>query len=179
MTKPGNALRFRFRRGGSKSSRVRRQAFSMMSWGRKAPVMAMQMASRSILKRRQQWRGLSGGEVECRGGRVQRLVGVVFDKQGCDDVGKQPSSYEIGILGLEPIDVQQALEPLEGDLDLPSQGVEVEDLASRRVERGGDNGVLGSDQAARIGLAAAPRPAAPRGFFRDALDLALDRRGRF
>src|SRR5216684_1592518 len=178
MTKHGNGLRFRLRRGGSKSSRVRRQALSMMPSGRNAPVMALQMASRRILNRRQQWRGWSGGGAERRGGRVQRFGGVVFDEQSGDDVGKQPGSDEIGILGLQPIDMEQALEPLEGNLDLPAQGVELEDLPSRLVERGRHNGVLRGDQAARVWLAAAPRAATPGGFLLDALDLALDRLGR-
>src|SRR5947199_10276824 len=116
MTKHGKVRRVRLRRDGSKSNRVRRQACLMMPSGRKAPVMAMQMASRMILKRRQQCRGSSGGVAERRGGKVQRLVGVVFDKQRGDDVCQQPGSYEIGILGLQPIDIEQALEPLEGDL---------------------------------------------------------------
>src|SRR6185369_15786022 len=127
MTKHGNGLRRRVR-GGSKSSRVRRQAFSRMRAGRKGPVMAMQMASRRILKRRQQWRGRSSGVAERTGGSVQRLGGVVFDEQGGNKMGEQAGSHEIGILGLQPIDVQQALDPLEGDLDLPAQPVEVEDL---------------------------------------------------
>src|SRR5215204_4935844 len=126
MTKHGNALRFRLRRDGSKSNRVRRQACLMMPSGRKAPVMAMQMASRRILKRRQQWRGSSGGVAERRGGKVQRLVGVVFDEQCGDDVSQQPGSDEFGVLGLQPIDIEQAFEALEGDLDLPSQGIELE-----------------------------------------------------
>ena len=131
---------------------MRRQTLSMMPSGRKAPVTAMQMASRRILKRRQQWRGSSGGVAERRGGRVQRLVGVVFDEQSGDDVSQQPGSYEIGILGLQLIDMQQAFEALEGDLDLPSQGIELEDLCGRLDERGRQNGELGGDQAARIGF---------------------------
>ena len=60
----------------------------MMPSGRKGPVTAMQRASRRILNKRQQWRGSSGGVAERRGGRVQRLVGVVFDQQRGDDVGQ-------------------------------------------------------------------------------------------
>src|SRR4051812_2975009 len=109
------------------SSRVRRQALSMMPVGRSGPMMARQMASRRILNRRQQWRGHSGGVAERRGGRVQRLGGVVFDEQRGNDVSEQPRSGDVGMLGLQAVDVELALEPLEGDLDLPSQGVEVED----------------------------------------------------
>src|SRR4249920_2198359 len=119
MTKSGNGLRLRFRRVGSKSSRTRRQAFWMMPFGRNGPEMAMKMASRRILKSRQQWRGSSGGAAERRGGKIQRLGGVVFDEQHSNDVSQYPGPYEIGILGFQPVDVQQALEPLEGDLDLP------------------------------------------------------------
>ena len=161
MTKHGNGLRCRLCRDGSKSRRVRRQALSMMAFGRKAPLTAMQMASRRILKRRQQWRGSSGGVAECRGGRVQRLGGVVFDEQRDDDVGQEPSAYEIGILGLQAIDMQQALEALEGDLDLPSQAIELEDLCRGLLERGGDDGVVRGDEAARVGLSAAPGAATP------------------
>jgi hypothetical protein len=46
----------------------------MTPWARNGPVTAMQMASRRILNRRQQWRGQSGGVAERRGG-VRRLVG--------------------------------------------------------------------------------------------------------
>src|SRR5215217_1321683 len=106
----GNSLRFRRRRVGSKSSRTRRQEFWMMPSGRNGPEMAMKMASRRILKSRQQWRGSSGGAPESRGGKIQRLCGVVFDEQRGNDVSQHPGPYEIGILGLEPIDVQQALE---------------------------------------------------------------------
>src|ERR1700685_1108887 len=146
MTKHGNGLLCRFRRG-SKSSRVRRQALAMMPSGRKTPVTAMQRASRRILKRRQQWRGSSGGVAERRGERAQRLVGVVFDDQSGDDVRQQPGSYEIGILGLQLVDMQQAFEAFEGDLDLPPQGIEIEDLSGRLVERGRQNGELGGEQA--------------------------------
>src|SRR3954452_9819359 len=109
MTKGGNGLRFRFRRVGSKSSRTRRQAFWMLRAGRNGPVIAMQMASRRILKSRQQCRGSSGGAAESRGGKIQRLGGVVFDEQCGNDMGQYPGSYEIGILGFQPVDVQQAL----------------------------------------------------------------------
>src|SRR5215218_7420458 len=174
----GNSLRFRCRRVGSKSSRTRRQEFWMMPAGRNGPEMAMKMASRRILKRRQQWRGRSGGAAESRGGKIQRLGGVVFDEQRGNDVGQYPGPYEIGIPGFQPVDVQQALEPLEGDLDLPSQGIEVEDLVGRLVERGGHDGVLGGDQAAPVGLAAVPGAAAPGRLLGEALDLALDGFGR-
>src|SRR5258708_35016093 len=99
------------------SSRVRRQAASMTVVGRKAPMTAMQMASRKILKRRQQWRGRSGGVAERRGGSVQHLVGVVFDEQGGDDVGEQPSSCEAGVLGRQLIEVELAFVAFEGGLD--------------------------------------------------------------
>src|ERR1700744_5963216 len=121
MTKRGKGLRRRFRRVGSKRNRTSRPAFWMMPAGRNGQVIAMKMASRRILKRRQQWRGRSGGAAESRGGKIQHLGGVVFDQERGNDVGQDPGPDEIGIPGFEPVDVQQALEPLEGDLDLPSQ----------------------------------------------------------
>lgn len=88
MAKGGKVLRFRFRLVGSKSRRARWHAFAMTPSGRKGPVTAMQMASRRILNKRQQWRGSSGGVAERRGGRVQHLVSVVFDEQRGDYVGQ-------------------------------------------------------------------------------------------
>src|ERR671913_1576615 len=80
------------------------------------PRTAVRSASRSACVTRQ-------SEVERRcvgvgpGGKVQERPGGVLDQQGQNEVREQPAAGEGRALGREPIQAQQAFEPLEGEFD--------------------------------------------------------------
>src|SRR5581483_5291268 len=89
------------------------------------------------------------------GGRVPQLRGQVLDDEGGDQVGEDPASGQVWILGWEPIDVQQALQPLEGQLDAPSQPIEGAELLGAGalwVERGDQHQVASRSKAQGVVL---------------------------
>src|SRR3712207_8929653 len=81
------------------------------------PRTAARSASRRVCVTRQ-------SEVERRcvgpGGKVQERPGGVLDQQGQDEVREQPAAGEGRALGRQPVQAQQAFEPLEGEFRLPA-----------------------------------------------------------
>ena len=57
------------------------------------------------------------------GGRVQRLLGHFIDQKGEQEMGVEPSSGQALVLGGQAIQMKQAFEALEGQLDLPVQAI--------------------------------------------------------
>ena len=82
--------------------------------------MAAQTVARAIFMRRQR-DGLAGGVVGSRGGRVRDLPGNLFGDDGDDQPYVDPCSCEFGLLGWQHVEAGQALEPFEGQLDLPAR----------------------------------------------------------
>jgi hypothetical protein len=58
------------------------------------------------------------------GGRVQEALGHFVEKQRGDDMRIKPASSKLTIPGGEPIEVQQALQTLEREFNLPSQAIQ-------------------------------------------------------
>ena len=93
---------------------------------------------RSLVRRHSE--GTRGAMPGSRGGRVQELLGHVFDEQGEQQVGIEPTSRQLGLLGRQAVDVQQALEPFGEQFDLPAQPVDGDDQRGwivRAIQRGG------------------------------------------
>jgi len=81
-----------------------------------------------------------------RGGRIQELLGDVFDEQGEQQVGIEPTSRQLGLLGRQAVDVQQALEPFGEQFDLPAQPVDGDDhrgWIGRAIQRGDEQQIVG------------------------------------
>src|SRR3712207_9547864 len=76
------------------------------------PRTAVRSALRRVCVTRQ-------SEVERRcvgpGGKVQERPGGVLDQQGQNEVGEQPTAGEGRALGRQPIQAEQALEPLRSE----------------------------------------------------------------
>src|SRR5215470_8142051 len=64
----------------------------------------------------------------CSGGRVENFDGEVLGDQGGDEIGGYPGSGEFWVLGRQPTQFGEALEPLYGEFDLPAQAIEIGDL---------------------------------------------------
>ena len=81
---------------------------------------------------------------------------LIEDERG-EQFSVQIGLGELWLVGAQAIEFEDALEPLEGELDLPAQAVELERLG-RRQDVGGEVGddvdVGGGPQTARIGPAA-------------------------
>src|SRR5216110_2346823 len=92
--------------------------------------MAAQMVARAIFMRRQR-DGLAGGVAWSRGGRVRDLPGNLFGDDGDDQPCVDPCSCELRLLGRKLVEASQALEPFEGQLNLPAKAIEGEDVSRR------------------------------------------------
>src|SRR5271165_2867901 len=118
--------------------------------------MAAQTVARAILMRRQR-DGLAGGVAESRGGRVRDLPGNLFGDDGDYQPCVDPCSCELGLLGRQPVEAGQALEPFEGQLNLPAKAIEGEDVGRRESvgrRRGKEKNVLRRLKTAWVGLLA-------------------------
>src|SRR5437870_1639842 len=119
--------------------------------------MAAPTEARAIFMRRQR-DGLTAGVVGSRGGRFRDLPGNLFGDDGDDQPCVDPCSCELRLLGRQLIEAGQALEPFEGQLDLPAKAIEGEDVSRRESldrQRGQEKNVLRRLETARIGLLAA------------------------
>src|SRR5687767_7365958 len=87
------------------------------------PRMAAQMEAKAIFTRRQR-EGLGGGVAWSRGGRVRDLPGNLFGNDGDDQPCVDPCPREFGLLGRQCVEAGQALEPFEGQLNLPAEAIE-------------------------------------------------------
>ncbi len=115
------------------------------------PRTAVRSAPRSICVARQ-------SEVERRcvgvgpGGEVQERPGGVLDQQGEDEVGEQPSAGERLALRRQPVEPEQAFEPLEGKFHLPAQAVRPQHLSCGHCggQRGDQHQVAGRPHGERL-----------------------------
>src|ERR1700694_2316437 len=124
---------------------------------RRGPRMAAQMVARAIFMRRQR-DGLAGGVVESRGGRVRDLPGNLFGDNGDDKPCVDPCPRQLRLLGRQHVEAGQALEPFEGQLNLPAKAIEGEDVGRREGggrQRGKEKNVFRRLETARVGLLAA------------------------
>src|SRR5215204_7680025 len=87
-----------------------------------------------------------------RGGRVEELPRHVLQEEGGDELGVDPGARKLRVLGRQRIEMQEALQALEDEFDLPAQAVEGEHVAGREAlggkrgdeqhEGGGAQGLL-------------------------------------
>src|SRR6202163_815548 len=120
--------------------------------------MAAQIMARAIFMRRQREGLAGGGVVESRGGRVRDLPGNLFGDDGDDQPCVDPCSCEFRLFGRQHVEAGQALEPFEGQLNLPAKAIESEDVGRREGvgwQRGKEKNVLRRLKAARVRLLAA------------------------
>src|SRR5258708_18339526 len=89
------------------------------------------MARAIFMRRQRDGLGLAGGVVESRGGRVRDLPGNLFGDDGDDQPCVNPCSCELRLLGRQHVETGQALEPFEGQLNLPAKAIEGEDGGRR------------------------------------------------
>ena len=97
--------------------------------------MAAQTMARVIFMRRQRDGLGAWGVAESRGGRFRDLPGNLFGDDGEDQPCVDPCSCEIRILGRQHVEAGQALEPFEGQLNLPAKAIEGEDVDWREKRR--------------------------------------------
>src|SRR5260370_18552355 len=119
--------------------------------------MAAQMVARAIFMRRQR-DGLADIVVWSRGGRVRDLPGNLFGDDSDDQPCVDPCSCEFRLFGWQNVEAGQALEPFEGQLNLPAKAIEGEDVGRRKDvgrQRGQEKNVLRRLETARVGLLAA------------------------
>src|SRR5271169_3409391 len=64
----------------------------------------------------------------CRGGRFQEILAVVVGRDGEDQMRPDPTSRAFFGSGRQAVEVQQALQSLEGEFDLPAQAVHGENF---------------------------------------------------
>src|SRR5689334_10944981 len=57
------------------------------------------------------------------GGKSPLVGDIIFDQQGDQQMGMQPSPRQVRILGRQTIEMQQGLQPLEQQFDLPAQAI--------------------------------------------------------
>src|SRR5580693_4262230 len=115
------------------------------------------MVASAIFTRRQR-DGLAGGVAESRGGRVRDLPGNLFGDDGDDQPCVDPCSCELRLLGRQHVEAGQALEPFEGQLNLPAKAIEREDVGRRESvsrQRGQEKNVLRRIETTRVGSLAA------------------------
>src|SRR3954452_14530074 len=78
----------------------------------------------------------------CSGGRVPEFRGEVFDEECGDEMCQDPCPGQTFVFGWQAIDAEQALQPLEGELDPPAQSVERAKLVGTgfgAIERGDEH----------------------------------------
>src|SRR5258706_2898604 len=106
-----------------------------------------QMRTRMWLKEIWKMRQIEAGRArhsEARGGRFQEILGGVSDEGGDDELCRDPSSSEWRRSCGQLVEAADRLQSLEGELDLPAQAVEEEDVVDRQaVERGDQDDPLG------------------------------------
>src|SRR5882672_10790754 len=133
------------------------------------PRISMTTALNSIFWMRQIERARVGLVWSGTGGRVQDLPGNVLDEEVGEELGVDPRSGEVGVLGRQLVEAEQALEAFEGELDLPAPAVEGENVGGGKavgVERGDEQDELGGleglrgDPALPLGGGCAGTPAA-------------------
>src|SRR5580704_2337366 len=106
--------------------------------------MAAQTVASAIFMRRQR-DGLAAVFVGSTGGRVRDLPGNLFGDDGDDQPRVDPCPCELRLLGRQLVETGQALEPFEGQLDLPAKAIEGEDVGWRESvgrQRGQEKNVL-------------------------------------
>ena len=94
---------------------------------------------------RRQRDGLALGVSGSRGGKIRDLPGNLFSDQGHDQSCINPRSCEFWLLGWQHGEAGEALDPLEGELDLPAKAIEGEDVGRRENvgrQRGQEKNVL-------------------------------------
>src|SRR5271163_1436582 len=91
------------------------------------PRMAAQTVANAIFTRRQR-DGLEAGVAWSRGGRVRDLPGHLFGDDCDDQPCVDPCARKLRVLGRQRVEAGQALEPFEGQLDLPAEAIEREDI---------------------------------------------------
>jgi len=77
-------------------------------------------------------------EVESPGGKRQESRGKVVQQQSGQELGREDGVSQAGILGGHFSEFEQAFEAFEGDFDLPTEPIQVEDLSRwerRALER--------------------------------------------
>src|SRR3979411_2106339 len=119
--------------------------------------MAAQMVARAIFMRRQR-DGLAGVVVWSRGGRVRDLPGNLFGDDSDDQPCVDPCSCQLRFFSRQHVEAGQALEPFEGQLNLPAKAIEGEDVGRREGigrQRGQEKNVLRRLETARVGVLAA------------------------
>src|SRR5271168_5590653 len=88
-----------------------------------------------------------------RGGRVQEILAVVVGRDGEDEMRPDPTARAFFGSGRQAVEVQQALQSLEGEFDLPAQAIHRENFfggIGLDVQGGRQHDESGSEQAARI-----------------------------
>src|ERR1700686_1874187 len=71
------------------------------------------------------------------GGKRDVPLGVIVDQEGAKKLGKQGHLSECRVLSVELIEIDDALETLEGQLDLPAKAIELEGLLDGELLWGG------------------------------------------
>ncbi len=90
---------------------------------------------RCIAEMRARWiRQMEGGrslDVESPGGKRNEGLSQVVEEKRSEDFGVDESRGEGGIFGGEPIEIEEAFEAFENELNLPSESVDFEDTLGR------------------------------------------------
>ena len=90
--------------------------------------------------------GVRSSEVEAPGGKRHECLGELIKDKRSEELGQDEGAGQVGVLGVKLIELKQALQPFEQDLDLPSEPVEMESLLGRKDVRveGRNNNNVGS-----------------------------------
>jgi hypothetical protein len=128
--------RRRRRRGESQRKRRSSAARVAMVWRGVTPLMAVWRASVSTVCKRQRERGV-GEEGEAPGEKGDCGFAQLIEDERGEQFSVQVGLGELWLVGAQAIEFEDALEALEGELDLPAQAVELERLGRRQDVGGG------------------------------------------
>lgn len=131
------------------------------------PLMAERSASIQSCCNRQ-WLTGRGEERVAPGGKSRQALAEVVDEDGGKEFAVEVALGKSWVSGSELVEVEQGLEPLECDLDLPAQAIELECIDGRQevaLKVGDDRDEVRAGEASRThratlldGLVANPPP---------------------
>src|SRR5215471_10597320 len=86
---------------------------------------------------RQSEGGRLRSEAESPGGKRKVVLRELFEQESSKELGEQEGPGKLRIFGRQGVELEQALEPLKDQLDLPAEAVDLQDFLGREVRSGG------------------------------------------
>ena len=111
--------------------------------------------ARTMSRKRLNIRHREGGrstDSEAPGGKSEVGLAEFVDDECGQELAYEICPGQVRVVGSQAVEFADALEPLEGELDLPAQSVELEDFvgADLGAERGDDEDVAGGLERERV-----------------------------